>query len=96
MTNNLFLSEIMFLTITMIAGLVFWRLYISKDGMLRKIMITYFLIEMFVYSASAVYFWTIEKGIAPVTIDVFRLVILTPKALVMLWLLSWLSKQSKK
>lgn len=95
MTNNLFLSELMFITVAMIASLVFRRLYISKNGTLRKIMITYFLIEVFIYASSAVYFWMLEKDKAVVTVDVFRLIILTPKALVMLWLLSWLSKQTK-
>lgn len=95
MSNNLFLSELMFITIAMIASLVFRRLYISRNGMLRKIMIAYFLVEVFIYTSSAVYFWMLEKSKPIVTVDVFRLVILTPKALIMIWLLSWLSKQQK-
>lgn len=96
MSNNLFLSEIMFITITMIAGLVFWRLYVSKNGTLRKIMISYFLVEVFIYSSSAVYYWSVERGGEWFSVDVFRMIVLMPKVAVMLWLLSWLSKQTKK
>lgn len=94
MTSNLFLSEILFMIITMIALAVFWQLYKSKNGMLRKIMIAYFLIEAFIYTASALYFWAIDQRHTNLPIEVFRLIILSPKALVMLWLFSWLSTKN--
>lgn len=96
MTNNLFFSEILFTVIVLIGLMVFWQLYISKDGMLRKIMITYFLVEVFIYSASAVYFWKVEHGTTTLSIDMFRLMILTPKAAVKLWLFFWLLKNNSK
>lgn len=94
MSNNLFLSALMFIIITFISALVAWRLYQSKNGTLRKIMIAYFLVEVFIYSCSALFFWKEEYG-APLNVGLFRAVVLTPKAIVMIWLLSWLSKQNK-
>lgn len=96
MTNNLFVSEILFLIITMIAMMVVWQLYISKNGTLRKIMITYFIIEVFIYSASAIYFWRQENDRSVLPIEMFRLIILTPKAAVKLWLFFWLLKNNSK
>jgi hypothetical protein len=96
MSNNLFFSEILFSIIITIGLMVFWQLYISKDGMLRKIMITYFLIEVFIYTASAIYFWMVEKGNTSLSIEMFRLIILTPKAAVKLWLFFWLLKNNSK
>jgi glycerol uptake facilitator-like aquaporin len=96
MTNNLFFSEILFTIIVMIGLMVFWQLYKSKDGTLRKIMITYFLVEVFIYTASGIYFWKVENGTTDLSIDMFRLMILTPKAAVKLWLFFWLSKNNSK
>jgi hypothetical protein len=94
MTNNLFFSEILFTIITMVALMVVWQLYISKDGTLRKIMIAYFVVEAFIYSASAIYFLQAERGDAPFDVDIFRLIVLTPKAAIKIWLFAWLVKNN--
>lgn len=92
MTENLFLTEILFTIIIVIAGLVLVKFIRSKDGMLRKLMIGYFAIEIFVYFSSALYFWAIEKTDFKMSIDLFRVLAITPKAIMMLLLYSYLSK----
>jgi hypothetical protein len=96
MTGNLFVSEVLFTIIIAIGFLVFWQLKISRNGTLRKIMMAYFLIEIYVYSLSAIYWWAIDRGVVPVPITVFRLVVLIPKAAVKIVLLVWLIKQNRK
>lgn len=90
MTRNLFFTEILMIIISSIAFLVFWQLYRTKDGMLRKIMMAYMLIEIFVYEGSGIYFWLYEYGIVHFTIDTFRMLVLPPKAGIMLFLFFWL------
>lgn len=96
MSNNLFISEVLFTFIVMIGVLVFWQMCRSKDGMLRKIMIAYFLVEIFIYTSSAIYFWKVEKGTTTLSIEMFRLIVLLPKAAVKLWLFFWLLKHNGK
>lgn len=92
MTNNLFLSEIMFVTIACIAALVMRQFIISRDGTLRKIMITYFAVEIWIYGSSGLYFWLIANTNFSLSIDVFRLICLAPKALVKVWLYVYMSE----
>lgn len=77
--------------------MVVWQMWQSKDrGMFRRIMIAYFVVEAFIYSASAVYFWKLDQGETSLSIDMFRLMVLTPKAAVKLWLFFWLLKSNSK
>lgn len=76
--------------------MVVWQLYVSKNGTLRKIMITYFTVEVFIYSASAIYYWQVENRSNTIPIDVFRLMVLSPKAAVKIWLFIWLVKNNTK
>lgn len=93
MTQNLAWSEILFFIIITIAGLVAWQFIKSRNGMLRKIMIAYFCTEIFVYGASAVYFWMYANHYTKMNIDVFRVIVITPKTIMMLWLYLWLRKK---
>lgn len=94
MTQSLFISELLFAIISTIALLVVWQLVRTHDkSVLRKIMITYFLIEVFIWGSSGWYFWAIENGRTVMSIDQFRMIIIVPKAIVKLWLFIWLAKQ---
>jgi hypothetical protein len=93
MGGNLFVSEILMLTVTIIAFLVFWQLYRSRNGSLRKIMMAYFLAEVNVYGLSCIYWYMAAKGYDVLSTEVFRLIVLVPKAIVMLILLNYLRKQ---
>lgn len=90
MSNDLFISEILFMIIGTIAFFVCRELYLAKNGMLRKIMIAFFAVEVFVYLFSAVYFWLLEQRQIDMGVGLFRILVLTPKAGIMLWLLWWL------
>lgn len=92
MNVSLFVSEIMFTIIISIAVLVWWQLKISRNGMLRKIFLWYFAVEIWVFGWSAVY-W-LDTSTMP--LEWFRLLVLTPKVIIKLVLLWWLVKQNRK
>lgn len=91
MNQGLLISEIIFAVIYIIAGFVVYELVKSKDGQLRKIMIAYFCSIIFVYGGSALYFLIPNN----ISLNTFRIVICTPKALIMLWLYSYLRNKPK-
>lgn len=90
MSDNLFISEVLFAIVATIAFLVFWQFYRTRNGVLRKIMMLYFLIEFFIYAASGLYFWMAEQHYNVISIETFRLVVIVPKCLVKCWLLYYL------
>lgn len=96
MSVNLFISELLFSIIIMIGLLVFWQLKRSRNGVFRKIMMAYFLVEVYVYTLSAIYWWTGENGYYFMPLHIFRLIILCPKAAIKLVLLWWLVKQNRQ
>lgn len=84
------LSEYLFAIIYVIAALVFWEFIKSKDGILRKIMIGYFIVEVYAYLGSAIYFLLVDAKVHIFGIDIFRIIIITPKAIMMLCLWWWM------
>jgi hypothetical protein len=96
MDGNLFISELLFTIIVGVAALVFWQLLISKNGMLRKIMLAYFLVEIYMFTFSGIYWYWEDKDVLIVSLNTFRMLVLIPKVIVKLWLLWWLVKQNKK
>lgn len=93
MDGNLFISEILMSTIALISLAVFWQLVRSKNGMLRKILITFFLVEFFVYCFSSVYWYLVSIGDMDMSVATFRMIVLIPKALIELVFLFYLAKQ---
>lgn len=96
MDANLFFSEILFAIIVAVAVLVFWQLKISRNGLLRKILMAYFLIEIYMFSLMAVYWWYADRGDPLMSIKELRLLVLIPKTAIKLVLLAWLIKQNRK
>src|SRR5260221_8311956 len=92
MLYSLVVSEILFSITYIIAFFVFLEFFKSRDGILRKIMIAYFLVEVFVYLSSAVYFLLFYLKLTSLNIDTFAIVVTVPKVWVKIWLLSWLKK----
>lgn len=88
MTQTFIISELIFLIIASIGFFVVRELIRSKDGELRKIMITYYSSIVFMYVFAAVYF------IWPSMMDLvtFRIIVCLPKAAAMLWLYSFLRR----
>lgn len=95
MYESLVISEILFAVIYGIAALVLREFIRSKDGQLRKIMIWYFSVEIFVYLGSAVYFGLVAAQVPIMGIDTFRVIIVLPKVAVKIWLLVWLKGHRK-
>lgn len=94
--GNLILTEILFAITYLIASLVLWEFVKSKDGQLRKIMIAYFGVEVFVYLSSAIYFWVVWEKVDIFSINTFRIIVIIPKVAVKLWLLWWFKGRKSK
>jgi hypothetical protein len=90
MSNELFISEVLFLIIMLIGTFVAYEFYKSKDGILRKLMIWYFVIDVYVYASSALYFWLSDIGFDVISLGMFRLCVLIPKAAIKLRILYYL------
>lgn len=93
---NLFFSEILFTIIVAVATLVFWQLKMSKNGMLRKILMAYFLVEIYMFSLMAVFWWYADRGNPIMSIQAFRLWVLIPKTAIKVVLLGWLMRQNRR
>jgi len=93
MDGNLFISEVLMSTVAAISLGVFWQLFRSKNGMLRKILIAFFLIEFYVYTFSCIYWYLLGTDQKVFSIETFRMLVLIPKALVELVLLVYLFKR---
>lgn len=92
MTDNLFLSEIMFAVIVTVGALVLREFIRTKNGTLRKIFIAYFSVEIFIYLCSAIYFYAVERLGFKMSVDVFRVIVLLPKVVIKLVLFWYLVK----
>lgn len=90
MSNELLTTVIMMGVIWTIALFTAWEFYKTKDGILRQLMIVYFIAVSIIYFLSSLYFTLTELGLISITILHFRLFILIPKALIMLRLLYYL------
>lgn len=96
MNTEFWISEALFFIVYTVATFVLIEFIRSRDGMLRKIMIAYFVIEIFTYAGSALYFWAFETKLIALPISHFRIIILIPKMIIKLILLKWLIKNRSK
>jgi len=96
MEGNLILTEFLFFIVYSIGAFVLWEFIKAKDGMLRKIMIVYFAVEFTIYLLASIYFYLSYIKKPPVSPDAFRIIFITPKVCVKIWLLWWLKIGSKK
>lgn len=88
--QEILISEILFTVIILIAAIVLREFIVSKDGVLRKIMIWYFIVEIFVYATSAIYFYLGHLHVYVISASVFRMIVLLPKVAIKLRLLFFL------
>lgn len=96
MTTEFWISEALLSFITVVGFFVLWQFIIAKDGMLRKLMIGYFSVEVFIYGTSALYFYGTAKHFVFTPIEKIRLILLIPKAFIKILLLIWLLKNRQK
>src|SRR5579872_6461652 len=90
--GNLVLTEVLFAIVYVVAIFVLWEFIRARDGMLRKIMIAYFSVEIFMYLGSAIYFYTAWYKHPIMNPDAFRVIVILPKVVIKLWLLWWLKR----
>lgn len=90
MTNELLISECLFAIIILIGLFVVREFYVAKNGILRKLMIWYFSIDVYVYVLSALYWWLAEQGWELMPVYGLRLAVLIPKAIIKLRILYYL------
>lgn len=93
MTWSLLVSETLFTIIIAVDFLVAVEFYRSHDeGTLRKLMFTYFSIDVYVYLLGSLY----VAGYIHMPDGLFRFIVLAPKAAVELRLFLYLRSQKKK
>jgi len=92
MSANLFVSELLLVMIASMGFIVFWQLYRSKDGMLRKIMMFYFLTEVFMFSTFAIYWWMKSRKMIQFSIVYLLPIWLLPKVIIKILFLDWLRR----
>src|SRR6186713_401818 len=94
--SNFIITEILFAIVWIIGAFVLREFVISRNGMLRKIMITYFSVEVFTYLGAGIYFLATEEKWTDMSINAFRIIVIVPKVCVKLWLLWYLKRGQKQ
>lgn len=85
MDGNLFITEIELTVITTISLLIVRELVLfGEKSRTNNFLIAYFSVLAFVYGSTGIYFLLIYWGLITVSLEVFRLIVLTPKFFVML------------
>jgi hypothetical protein len=97
MSTLLFLTLFMFTIIAIVSFFIAYSFWESRNGILRKIMIFYFLTKGLSYSfaATALYFME-RRQVMFIEPSVGRLIILTPLTISMLMLLAYLINVNRK
>ena len=96
MPFSLIINEFLKAIAWVIAIFVMVEFIKSKDGELRKIMIAYFAIEVFIYLSSSIYSYLEWKHIEIISRMVFSDITVSIKDVVKIWLLSWFIRQRRK
>src|SRR5690242_5587259 len=96
MDVNFFISEMLTTLIFCGAILIFWQLKISKNGILRKILMGYFLVEAFIYMMAGIFWWCAYRSEPFISIEGLRIITLVPKAVIKIIFLWWVVKQNRK
>lgn len=92
MTGETFASEFLLFSLGAMAIVVFWQLYRTRNGMLRKIMMAYFATEAFMYFTFAIYWWLKMKGRVHFPIVYMLPAWLLPKVIIKAIFLDWIRK----
>lgn len=90
------MSETLFSVVYIIAIFVLIEFVRAKDGMLRKLMICYFIVEFYTYFGASIYYLAVHERWTTMGSDIYRIIIITPKVFVKLALLTWLIKNRPK
>jgi hypothetical protein len=96
MPLSLIINEFLKAIAWIIAIFVMVEFIKTKDGELRKIMIAYFAIEVFIYLSSSIYSYLEWKHIEIISRMAFSDMTVSIKDVVKIWLLSWFISQRQK
>jgi len=96
MTLNFILTEALFCAVGLLGLKVMSEFIQTRNGILRKILICYFAVESFTYLSAALFFLVTNYKWSDMTIETYRLIVITPKAIVKIWLIWYLKTTRKK
>lgn len=95
MKTDLFIAEILFMTITCVSMMLVWQFARSKNGWLRKLMIIHWAAQSWTTLWSGAWFWMESRGFEPVSFGVGRIMALLPLAVSMVLFLIYIVKQNR-
>lgn len=97
MKATLLLAEIEFLTIALVSAFLAYQFYISKNGMLRRLLIIFFCSQFFTVLCSAIYYLALEQfGKEPVPIAWMRIIALMPMSVSLILMLIYILGENRK
>lgn len=89
---DLILEEILLFIIVCVGCMVLREFVLSKDGTLRKILIAYFAVEVFIFWLTGLFLYASYFKLINIPIELLRYFLLLPKAAVKVWLFLYLKK----
>lgn len=97
MKTALIIATLQYVLMAFISAFLAYQFYISKNGMLRRLLILFFISYFFTILCSALYYITAEHfKYEPFNIEWVRVVALTPITIVMILLYLYIHKQNKE
>lgn len=82
MNQNFLITELLFLIVALVDGLVAWQFYISRNGILRKLMLVYFCVDLYIFAINFIYFGMIGLGYGVISLMALRFCVLIPKVII--------------
>lgn len=93
---NFWLAELFLTVLGIMDCVIMYQFYKAKNGILRKIMIGYFLIAAWVYLGAALYHFLMHYNLIYVSIMTFSIIAVIPKVVVTLVLYKYLRTKTNK
>lgn len=96
MKATLLLAEIEFMVIAFVSAFLVYQFYISKNGLLRKLLIWFFASQFFTVLCSAFYYISLEQfGKEPIGLAWIRIIALCPMSVIMIFIYLYISEQNR-
>lgn len=94
--TNFIIDEVLMIVTLINTAMIVSDFIRSKDGELRKIMIAYFCVELWILGCAIVYMCLSYYDIAPVRVGMFLAMLIAPKFVVKVWLRRWQIKNKNR
>lgn len=96
MKPDLFIAQMLYGIMAAIAFILAYQFFISKNGILRRLMIFHFLCQCWSTGWSGLWFFMEYKGFQPTSFGVGRIISLAPLCLSLIFLLIYVVQQNNK